>query len=95
MDHDFFHLIYTYLEERATNNVSANLSSDEDYQESKKIENKLYQEHRDLNLQKEQRKIIDDWVDVMQHSNSAYTMVVFRMGMQYCFSLLMELADWN
>lgn len=47
MDHDFFHLIYTYLEERATNNVSANLSSDEDYQESKEIENKLYQEYRD------------------------------------------------
>lgn len=94
IDHDFFHLIYTYLEERATNNVSNNLKEDEDYQSSKDKEDILYQEYRDLDLTKEQRKIIEDWVDAVQNSNFAYTMVVFRMWMQYCFTLLMELADW-
>ena len=95
MEHDFFHLIYTYLEERTTDNVRDNLDSDEYYQESKEKENNYYEEYHELDLPKEQLKIIGNWVDAMQRSNSAYTAVVFRMGMQYSFSLLRELADWN
>ena len=35
------------------------------------------------------------WTDAIQAQESAYTAVVFRIDMQLCFSLLMQLADWQ
>lgn len=33
------------------------------------------------------------WIDTIQAQESAYTAVVFRMGMQFSFSLLLQLSD--
>lgn len=38
-------------------------------------------------------EIITKRIEAIHAQNAAYTMVVFRMKMQYCFSLLMQLAD--
>ena len=56
-------------------------------------ENKINEQDQQLNLSDEQRKVIMQWIDAIQAQESAYTAVVFRMGMQCCFSLLMQLAD--
>lgn len=56
-------------------------------------ENKLNEQYKNLGLSDEQRKVIMQWIDAIQAQDSAYTAVVFRMGMQCCFSLLMQLAD--
>lgn len=56
-------------------------------------ENELSEQYKKLDFADEQRKIITQWIDAIQAQNSAYTAVVFRMGMQYCFSLLIQLAD--
>lgn len=46
--------------------------------------NKLNDQYQQLNLSDEQRKVITQWIDAIQAQESAYTEVVFRMGMQ-CF----------
>lgn len=46
-----------------------------------------------LNLSEEQCKTIENWVDAVSATNSAYSSVTFRMGMHCCFSLLRQLAD--
>ena len=38
-------------------------------------------------------KVITQWIEAIQAQESAYMAVVFRMGMQFYFSLLMQLAD--
>ena len=35
------------------------------------------------------------WTDAIQAQKSAYTAGVFRMGVQLCFSLLMQLYNSN
>lgn len=56
-------------------------------------ENKINAQCKKLDLSDKQRKVIMQWIDAIQAQESAYTAVVFRMGIQCCFSLLMELAD--
>ena len=46
-----------------------------------------------LILSDDQRKVILNWIDAITAQNDAYTAVVFRMAMQCCFVLLLELAD--
>ena len=93
MNIDIFQLFLNYLTERHHNNIYQNIQQDVDYLEATMKENKLNQQYKNLNLSDEQRKIIMQWIDAIQAQESAYTAVVFRMGMQFCFSLLMQLAD--
>ena len=90
---DIFQLFFNYLEERLYNNVYQNVKQDADYLEAAAKETKLSQQFKELDLSDEQRKIIMRWTDAIQAQESAYTAVVFRMGMQLCFSLLMQLFN--
>lgn len=90
---DIFQLFFDYLIERPYNNIYQNIKQDADYLEATIQENKLNEQYKKLDLSDEQRKVIIQWIDAIQAQESAYTAVVFRMGMQFCFSLLMELAD--
>lgn len=56
-------------------------------------ENELNEKYEKLNLSDEQRNVIMQWIDAIHAQEAAYTVVAFRMGMQCCFSLLMQLAD--
>ena len=93
MDTDFFRLLYTHLEEREFHNVCQNLKQDEEYLEASREEAELCSRFESLDLPKEQRKTIMQWTEAIHAQNAAYTSVVFRMTMQCCFSLLMQLAD--
>lgn len=92
MDTDFFKLLYTHLEEREFHNVCQNLKQDEDYLEASMEEDRLCGRFENLALTEEQKKTIRQWTEAIHAQNAAYTMVVFRMAMQCCFSLLMQLA---
>lgn len=46
-----------------------------------------------LNLSGEQKNAIMQWIDAIHAQEAFYTVIAFRMGMQCCFSLLMQLAD--
>ncbi len=94
MDMDIFQLFFNYLEERLYNNIYQNVNQDVNYLEATMQENKINDQRKKLDLSDEQRKVIMQWIDAIQAQESAYTAVVFRMGMQCCFSLLMELADF-
>ena len=50
-------------------------------------------QYDNLDLSDEQRKVINHWIDAIHAQDEAYTTVVFRMAMQCCFALLLELAD--
>ena len=63
------------------------------YLEATMQENKINAQCKKLDLSDKQRKVIMQWIDAIQAQESAYTAVVFRMGMQLCFSLLVQLAD--
>ena len=93
MNMGIFQLFFNYLEERPYNNIQQNVQQDADYLEAAIQENKLNEQYQKLNLSDEQRKVIMQWTDAIQAQESAYTAVVFRMGMQFCFSLLMQLAN--
>lgn len=93
MNMDIFKLFFNYLEERPCNNIHQNVMQDADYLEATIQENKLNEQCKKLDLSDEQRKVVMQWIDSIQAQESAYTAVVFRMGMQCCFSLLMQLAD--
>lgn len=81
------------LKARQYNNVYQNVKQDTDYLEAATKETELSQQFKELDLSDEQRKIIMRWTDAIQAQESAYTAVVFRMGMQLCFSLLMQLFN--
>ena len=82
-----------YLTERHHNNIYQNIQQDADYLEAIMKETELNEQYKKLDLSDGQRKVITQWMDAIQAQESAYTAVVFRMGMQLCFSLLMQLAD--
>lgn len=92
-DTDFSQLLFMYLEEREHNNVYQNLQQDIDYLEATAEEEAFCEQYENLHLSEEQRNIIKKWIASIHAQNAAYTSVVFRMGMQCCFSLLMQLAD--
>ena len=93
MNLDFFNLLYNYLEERQHDNISQNVRKDANYLKATHQEHKLRSQYENLNLSDEQQTIILDWIDAITAQNEAYTAVVFRMAMQCCFALLLELAD--
>lgn len=93
MNTNFFNLLYTNLEERPVNNVFENLKLDEDYQEALRAECESYQQYENLHLSKEKDKIVELLTEAITARNAAYSAVVFSLGMQCCFSLLMQLAD--
>lgn len=95
IDTKIFDMLYSYLEERADNNVGSQLNTDPGYQNALAEECELYQQYESLNLSEEQCKVIEKWVDAVTTTNSTYSSVMFRMGMQFCFSLLMQLADFK
>lgn len=93
MNLDFFQLIYLHLEERPYNNVYQNLKQDADYLQACEVEEELNEQYDQLNLTAEQKKVIGRWVDSIHSKESAYNAVVFRLAMQYGFSVLLQLMD--
>ena len=92
-DLNLFQLLYSYLEERRVNGICENLKKDTEYLKSKQVEAECCKQYDSLDLTEEQRIIIGKWIDSINALNCAYTEVVFRMAMQCCFSLILELAD--
>lgn len=93
MNMDIFQLFFNYLEERSYNNIYQNIKQNADYMEAAMQEKELNEQYKKLDLSNEQRKVIMQWIDAIQAQESAYTAVVFRMSMQCCFSLLIQLTD--
>lgn len=93
IDMDIFQLLYNHLEERRYNNICQNAKQDANYLKATMHETELNAEYEKLNLSDEQRNVIMQWIDAIHAQEAAYTVVAFRMGMQCCFSLLMQLAD--
>lgn len=91
-DTDFSQLLFMHLEEREHNNVYQNLQQDTEYLDAT-AEEALCDQYENLDLSEEQRNIIKKWIVSIHAQNAAYTSVVFRMAMQCCFSLPMQLAD--
>ena len=81
-------LFYTHLEEQEFHNVCQNLKQDEEYLETSKKEDKLCSRFESLALTEEQNETIRQWTESIHSLNAAYTMMMFRMAMQCCFSLL-------
>ncbi len=90
---NIYQLFLNHLAERHHNNIYQNIQQDADYLDATIKENKLNKRYKKLDLSDEQRKIIMQWTDAILAQNSAYTAVVFRIGMKFCFSLLMQLVD--
>ncbi len=86
-------LFLNYLTELHHNNIYQNIQQDTDYLKATIKENELNEQYKKLNFSDEQRKVITHWIDDIQAQESVYTTIVFCMGMQCCFSLLMQLAD--
>ena len=90
---DIFQLLYNHLEERHYNNFYQNAKQDAHYLKATMLENELNDQYEKLDLSDEQKNIIMQWIDAIHAQEAAYTVVAFRMGMQCCFSLLMQLSD--
>ena len=93
MDMDFFQLLYNHLEERHYNNICQNAKQDANYLKATMQENELSVLYENLDLSDEQQNVILQWIDAIHAQEAAYAVVAFRMGMQCCFSLLVQLAD--
>ena len=93
LDTDFFDLLLAHLEERSFHNVREQLMQDDDYQNASKEENELYRQYQNINLSKEQYQTVEQLIDAINDQNAAQTSIVFRLGMQCCFSLLVQLSD--
>ncbi len=83
---------YNHLDERSFKNVFEQLKKDENYQEASKAEDKVSKKCKNLGLTEEQQKTVEEWIESIYAENAAYSMVIFRMRMQCCFSLII-LAD--
>lgn len=92
-DMNFFKLIQYHLEEREYNNVSDNLMKDKDYLKASKHQKELFDKYKNLDLSSEQRKVMNELIDAIHSQECAYTAVVFRMAVQYGFSIIWELLD--
>lgn len=64
-----------------------------DYLEASLLEIEMKEQYKKLNLSYEQRKVITQRIEAIQVQKSSYTAVVFRVGMQRRFSLLLQLTD--
>ena len=81
------------MDKRPFNNVFEQLKQDENYQEASRAEDRLSKRYKNLELTEEQQKDVEKWIESIHAENAAYSMVIFRMGMQCCFSLIVQLAD--
>lgn len=95
MNIEFWNLLYNHLEERHYDNIYQNAKQDADYLKFLQQEQEFCTQYESLNLSDEQRKVIINWIETIHVQNEAYTTVVFRMAMQCCFTLLLELADFK
>lgn len=59
IQHDFFELLYSYMNERSSDNIQAQIKKDSTYQCATKNEAKTYQKYEDLNLPEKRDKIIE------------------------------------
>jgi len=91
--HGFFQLHFNHLEKQAYDNIYQNMKQDTDRLQDTMLENELNEQYEKLNLSDQQRNVIMQWIDAIHAQELAYSAVVFRMGMQCCFSLLIQLAD--
>ena len=62
-----------------------NVKQDTNYLNSTMLENELNAEYEKLDLSDEQQNVIMQWIDAIHAQEAAYTVVVFRTGMQCCF----------
>lgn len=92
-DTNFSQLLFMPLKEREHNNVYQNLQKDIEYLNVTAEEASLCEQYENLDLSEEERNPIKKWITAIHAQNAAYTSVVFRMAMQCCFSLLMQLAN--
>ena len=90
---NFFKLVQCHLEEREYNNVYDNLMKDNSYLKAYQHHKELFEKYKNLDLPLEQRKFFNDLIDAIHSQEGAYTTVLFRMGMQYGFSIISELLD--
>lgn len=93
MPHDFFELLYSYMNKRSSDNIQAQLKKDSTYQYAIEKETESYPKYENLNLPEEQNKMIKEYIDSIYNTNSAYSQVLFCIRVQCCFSLLSELAN--
>lgn len=93
IDMDIFQLLYNHLKERHYNNFCQNAKQEANYLKATMLENELNDQYENLDLSDEQKNVIMQWIEAIYAQESAYTVVAFRMSMQYCFSLLMQLTD--
>ena len=70
-----------------------NAKQDTNYLNSTMLENELNAKYEKLDLSDEQQNVIMQWIDAIHAQEAAYTVVAFRMGLQCCFSLLLQLPD--
>ncbi len=85
MNMDIFQLFLKHLTERPHNSIYQNTQQNADYLEATMKGNELSEQYKKLSLSDEHRKVIMQWTDAIQAQESAYTAVVFRIGMQLCF----------
>lgn len=90
---NFFKLVQCHLEERDYNNVYENFMKDKNYVKDYPHHKKMMDKYENLDLLLEQRKFFNELIDAIHSQECAYTAVLFRMGMQYGFSIVMELLD--
>ncbi|MBQ3546355.1 MAG: hypothetical protein IJA34_15430 [Lachnospiraceae bacterium] len=90
---NFFKLVQCHLEEREHNNVYDNLMKDENYLKAYHHHKEMMDKYETLDLPLEQRKFFNELIDAIHSQECAYTAVLFRMAVQYGFSIILELAD--
>lgn len=73
IQHDFFELLYNYMNEHSSGSIQAHLKKDNMYQCV--LEKESYQKYENLNLPEEQNKIIEEYIDSIHDTNSAYSQV--------------------
>lgn len=89
-EHGYFS---TVLQLFGKTTIHQNVKQDADYLEASEAETEFCNRFENLALPKERKETIRQWIEAIHAQNAAYTMAVFRMAMQCCFSLLIQLTD--
>jgi len=82
---NIFQLFFNHLEERPYNNIYQNVKQDADYLEATIQENEPSKQYKKLDFSEKQQKIVMQWIEAIQAQESAYTAVIFRMGINSVF----------
>ena len=64
-----------------------NLKQDTEHLQGCKVEEEFSEQYDQLNLTVEQNKVISHWIDSIHTKEFAYNAVVFRLTVQYGFSI--------